>query len=286
VPASLVEKASAKINLTLRVLGRRVDGYHELESLVVFADLADTLTLQPGVTTALDIAGPFAGPSGPTADNLVLKAVAALRQRIDGLTAGHFRLEKNIPVAAGIGGGSADAAAALRLLACVNGLALDDPRLGEAARNVGADVPVCLASRPRIMRGVGEQLSPLLDLPPLPAVLVNPGVALATRDVFAKFVSAQASKKSIADVPRTHDAMIAFLASHENDLTQGAIACVPVIAEVLDALCAIPGVRLARMSGSGATCFALFTTLGEAAAAAWLLQAAHKDWWVCPATIG
>jgi 4-diphosphocytidyl-2-C-methyl-D-erythritol kinase len=286
VPASLVEKASAKINLTLRVLGRRADGYHELESLVAFADLADTLTLQPGVTTALDIAGPFAGPSGPTADNLVLKAVAALRQRIDGLTAGHFRLEKNIPVAAGIGGGSADAAAALRLLARVNGLALDDPRLGEAAMNVGADVPVCLASRPRIMRGVGEQLSPLLDLPPLPAVLVNPGVALATRDVFAKFVSAQASKKSIADVPRTHDAIIQFLESHGNDLTQGAIACVPVIAEVLDALRAIPGVRLARMSGSGTTCFALFATLGEAAAAAWLLQTAYKDWWVCPATIG
>jgi 4-diphosphocytidyl-2-C-methyl-D-erythritol kinase len=286
VPASLVEIASAKINLTLRVLGRRADGYHDLESLVAFADLADTLTLQPGVTTSLDIAGPFAGLSGPTADNLVLKAVAALRQRIESVTAGHFLLEKNIPVAAGIGGGSADAAAALRLLARVNGLVLDDPRLMEAAMAVGADVPVCLASRPRIMRGVGDRLSPPLALPPLAAVLVNPGVALATRDVFAKFVSAQGSKGSIADVPRTEDAVIAFLASHENDLTQGAIACVPVIAVVLDALRAIPGVRLARMSGSGATCYALFTTLGEAAAAAWLLQAAHKDWWVCPAAIG
>jgi 4-diphosphocytidyl-2-C-methyl-D-erythritol kinase len=286
VPSSLVEKACAKINLTLRVRGRRADGYHDLESLVAFADLADTLTLQPGVATALDIAGPFAELSGPTADNLVLKAVAALRQRIDGLKAGHFMLEKNLPVAAGIGGGSADAAAALRLLARVNGLAFDDPRLTASAMNVGADVPVCLTSRPRIMRGVGDGLSPPLDLPPMPAVLINPGVALATRDVFAKFVSEDASNGNIADVPRPVDAMIEFLQRHGNDLTQAAIACVPVVAEVLDALRAVPGVRLARMSGSGATCFALFTSAGEAAAAAWLLQAAYKDWWVRPAMIG
>lgn len=286
MPSSLVEKACAKINLTLRVRGRRADGYHDLESLVAFADLADTLTLQPGVATALDIAGPFAELSGPTADNLVLKAVAALRQRIDGLKAGHFMLEKNLPVAAGIGGGSADAAAALRLLARVNGLAFDDPRLTASAMNVGADVPVCLTSRPRIMRGVGDGLSPPLDLPPMPAVLINPGVALATRDVFAKFVSEDASNGNIADVPRPVDAMIEFLQRHGNDLTQAAIACVPVVAEVLDALRAVPGVRLARMSGSGATCFALFTSAGEAAAAAWLLQAAYKDWWVRPAMIG
>jgi len=286
VPAPLVEKASAKINLTLRVLGRRADGYHDLESLVAFADLADTLTLQPGVTTALDVSGPFAAASGDVADNLVLKAVARLRQRIDGLTAGQFQLEKNIPAAAGIGGGSADAAAALRLLARVNGIALDDQRLAAVALEVGADVPVCLISRACIMRGVGDQLAPPLDLPAMPAVLVNPRVAVPTRDVFAKFVSAQGSKNNIADVPRSDEAMIAFLTQHGNDLTQGAIACGPVIAEVLDALGAIPGVRLARMSGSGATCFALFLTPGEAAAAARLLQNAHQDWWVCPATIG
>jgi 4-diphosphocytidyl-2-C-methyl-D-erythritol kinase len=285
VAPPLVEKASAKINLTLRVLGRRADGYHDLESLVVFADLADTLTLQPGQSTGLDIAGPFAGPSGPAADNLVLKAVAALRKRIDGLTAGHFLLEKNLPVAAGIGGGSADAAATLRLLARVNGLSFDDPRLADAALNVGADVPVCLASRPRIMRGVGDKLSPLLDLPPLAAVLVNPRVALATRDVFAKFSIAQTGTTNIAGVPCTLDAVIEFLEQHGNDLAQAAITCAPVIAEVLDAMRAVPGVRLARMSGSGATCFALFMTAGEAAAAAWLLQEAHDDWWVRPAMI-
>ena len=165
----LVEQAPAKINLTLRVRGRRADGYHELESLVAFADLADTLTLQPGGTAALEVCGPFAAASGPVADNLVLKAVAALRKGIDGLTAGRFQLEKKLPVAAGIGGGSADAAAALRLLARVNGLALDDPRLSAAALATGADVPVCLAARPCIMRGLGERLSAPLALPSLPA---------------------------------------------------------------------------------------------------------------------
>ena len=195
-------------------------------------------------------------------------------------------LASDTSVRPGIGGGSADAAAALRLLARVNGLALDDERLTAAALAVGADVPVCLASRPRIMRGVGEKLSPPVELPPLPAVLVNPGVALATRDVFGKLVISQGGKKDIAEVPRGLDAAIEFLEQHGNDLAQAAIACAPVIAEVLDAMRAVPGVRLARMSGSGATCFALFTSAGEAAAAAWLLQEAHEDWWVRPAMIG
>jgi 4-diphosphocytidyl-2-C-methyl-D-erythritol kinase len=286
VSAPLAERAFAKINLALRVLGRRADGYHELESLVAFADLADTLTLQPGIETALDISGPFAAASGPVSGNLVLKAVAVLRQRVGDLTAGRFLLEKNIPVAAGIGGGSTDAAAALRLIARANGLALDDPRLNEAALVVGADVPVCLDQRPRIMCGVGDLLSAPLDLPPLAAVLVNPGVALATREVFTKFAGPQGSKTNLADVPRQHDALIEFLSRHGNDLTQGAIDCVPVIADVLVALQALPGVRLARMSGSGATCFALFATPGEAASAAQRLKAENGDWWVYSGIIG
>lgn len=283
--APLVEQAPAKINLTLRVLGRRADGYHELESLVAFADIADTLTLRPGGETALDVCGPFAAASGTVSDNLVLKAAAALRQHIAGLTAGRFLLEKNIPAAAGLGSGSADAAAALRLIARANGLALDDPRLSEAARKVGADVPVCLASHACIMRGIGEQLSAPLELPPMPALLVNPGAGLATRDVFAKFTSTQGGKDSLADVPATHDALIEYLGRHGNDLTQAAIRCLPVIAGVLAALRALPAVRLVRMSGSGPTCFALFTTSGEAAAAAQRLKAEHKDWWVYSATI-
>ncbi len=284
--ASLVEQAPAKINLTLRVLGRRADGYHELESLVAFADLADTLSLQPGLKTALDVSGPFAAASGKVSDNLVLKAVAALRQRKGALKAGGFHLEKNIPVAAGIGGGSADAAAALRLLARIIGLALDDPRLTSAALHVGADVPVCLDPRSRIMRGVGDLLSEPLDLPPLPAVLINPGVALATRDVFVKFSGTQGSKKYLAHVPSIQNALIEFLRGHGNDLTQAAIACAPVIADVLYALRALPAVRLTRMSGSGPTCFALFPSSGEAAAAAQRLKAERKDWWVYSGIIG
>jgi 4-diphosphocytidyl-2-C-methyl-D-erythritol kinase len=286
VSAALIETAPAKINLTLRVRGRRQDGYHELESLVVFADLADRLTLQPGAKTALDIAGPFAAPSGPVADNLVLKALAALRARVPWLEAGHFQLEKNIPVAAGIGGGSADAAAALRLLARANDIAPDDARLAAAALSVGADVPVCLAARARIMRGIGDLLSAPLELPALPAVLVNPRVPLATRDVFGKFSLAPGSRDYLGAVPGELNAMIAFLGAQGNDLTPAAIACVPVIADVLMALRALPGVRFAGMSGSGATCFALLASRGEAAAAAQQLAAAHRDWWVTPATLG
>jgi len=286
VAAVLTENAPAKINLTLRVLGRRADGYHRLESLVAFADLADTLSLQPCCDAALDITGPFTSACGPVAGNLVLKAFAALRERIAGLKAGRFVLEKNIPVAAGLGGGSADAAASLRLLARANSLAPDDPRLAEAAPTVGSDVPVCLESHARIMRGVGEELSAALDLPPLAALLVNPGVPLATRDVFARFSGNQDGKASLAGVPRERGALIEWLGAHGNDLTHSAIACVPVIADVLQALGAMPGARLARMSGSGPTCFALFASPGEATAAAQCLKTERKDWWVCPTTLG
>ncbi|MEI9804012.1 MAG: 4-(cytidine 5'-diphospho)-2-C-methyl-D-erythritol kinase [Pseudolabrys sp.] len=284
--AALVEKAPAKINLTLRIVGRRPDGYHELESLVAFADLADTLTLEPGAAASLEVTGPFAGPSGPAADNLVLKAEAALRKCVDGLISGCFQLEKHIPVAAGIGGGSADAAAALRLLARLNNLAGDDPRLMAAALETGADVPVCLGSRATVMRGIGEKLSVPLDLPHLPAVLINPRVAVPTRDVFAKFAGTQSGTALPEPVPVGAEGFIAFLERHGNDLTSGAIACAPAVAEVLDALRALPNALLARMSGSGATCFALFASAGEAAAAAWLLQAQHKDWFVYPTTLG
>ena len=285
----LTETAPAKINLTLRVLGRRQSGdhtgYHELESLVAFADLADRLTLEPGEPLSLDVTGRFAAASGDVSDNLVLRAVAALRQRMPTVKAGRFRLEKSIPVAAGVGGGSADAAAALRLLAHANGLSLDDPRLMEAASAVGADVPVCLASKARIMRGIGEQLSPPADLPPLFAVLVNPGVTVATRDVFAKLVIRQSGGPALTAPPRGFDETIAFLQRHGNDLAEPAIACAPVIAEVLTVLEATAGCRLARMSGSGATCFALYASAGEAASAAKTLQASHDAWWVTPAVL-
>lgn len=284
--AALAEQAPAKINLTLRVIGRREDGYHTLESLVAFAELADTLTLQPGPAHTLDISGPFGPACGAAADNLVLKALNALRERVSELKTGHFSLEKNIPVAAGLGGGSSDAAAALRLLALSNDLALSDPRLAEVAGATGADVPVCLDPRTRVMRGVGDELSVALDFPPLPALLVNPGVPLATREVFAKFDAGRAGQKPLGDLPKSLDAAMAFLGSYGNDLTPAAIACQPEVAAVIERLQAVPGVRLVRMSGSGPTCFALFNSAGEAAATARLLATECRDWWVCPTMLG
>ena len=283
--SALSERAFAKINLTLRVVGRRSDGYHELESLVAFADVADTLTLVPGATDGLDISGPFAGKSGPAGDNLVLKSLAELRRCIAGLKGGRFRLEKNLPVAAGIGGGSADAAAALRLLAKANGIALGDSRLMAAARAVGADVPVCMDSRPRIMRGIGEVLSDPVDLAPIPAVLVNPGVALVTREVFGKFRGAHV-RPGLAGVPAKTGALIDLLRQGDNDLTDAAMACAPVVGDVLAALRGAPGNVLVRMSGSGATCFALFGSRGEAEAAAQRIKKERATWWVQAASIG
>jgi 4-diphosphocytidyl-2-C-methyl-D-erythritol kinase len=184
-PRELTEFAPAKINLTLHVLGRRADGYHEIESLVAFADIGDRLTFVPGDTLELEVGGPSAEAAGEGEDNLVLKAARALAEGVDGLRTGRFVLDKQLPVAAGLGGGSSDAAAALRLLARHNNLPLNDPRLHAAARATGADVPVCLDPKARMMRGIGEILSGPIALPELPAVLVNPGVAVPTKDVFA-----------------------------------------------------------------------------------------------------
>ncbi|MGE0039132.1 MAG: 4-(cytidine 5'-diphospho)-2-C-methyl-D-erythritol kinase, partial [Xanthobacteraceae bacterium] len=180
-----VDTAPAKVNLTLRVLGRQADGYHDLESLVAFAGVGDRLSFVPGRALSLTVRGPTAAAAGELDSNLVLKAARALADRVPGLRVGRFEMSKRLPVAAGLGGGSSDAAAALRLLARASRIALDDPRLMEAARVTGADVPVCLDPRPRVMRGIGDVLSDPLDLPRLPAVLVNPGVAVPTKDVFA-----------------------------------------------------------------------------------------------------
>ena len=181
---SLAALAPAKVNLTLRILGRRADGYHELESLVVFAGCGDHLTFHAGPDLDLTVAGPTAGQSGAVADNLVLRAAKALADQVPGLTVGRFALTKELPAGAGLGGGSADAAAALRLLAHANALALDDPRLVAVARATGADVPVCLDPRPRVMRGIGDILSAPLALPKLGIIIVHPGIAMPTPPVF------------------------------------------------------------------------------------------------------
>jgi 4-diphosphocytidyl-2-C-methyl-D-erythritol kinase len=294
LPTSLVENAPAKVNLTLRVLGRRADGYHEISSLVAFADRGDRLNLTPSGELALTLAGPRAPAAGEVADNLVLKAARALQARIPGLRLGAFHLEKELPVAAGLGGGSADAAAALRLLAQANELAPDDPRLYEAARSTGADVPVCLDPRPRLMRGIGEKLSAPIALPPLHALLINPGVALATKDVFAGWSVASEPAvpfdlDAIAKMdgkPGGYARLLPLLLAQPNDLEDSAIALAPVIAEVLAAVRTLPGCGLARMSGSGATCFALFSAKAEAAAAEKILRAKYPAWWIYATTLG
>ena len=282
--AALVERAPAKVNLTLRVLGRRADGYHTIDSLVVFAGVGDRLTLVPGGPLRLSVRGRNAAAAGTVADNLVLRAAQALAAEVRGLTLGRFTLHKRLPVAAGLGGGSADAAAALRLLARANGLARDDRRLMRAARKLGADVPVCVDARARNMRGIGERLSNPLAIPPLPAVLVNPGVAVATKDVFATSDRMQAQRGGWARVPRAiprgRAAFLAFLAGQSNDLEPAAIKLAPAIATVLARLRTMPGCELARMSGSGATCFGIFTSPRAAAAAARRITALHPQWWV------
>jgi 4-diphosphocytidyl-2-C-methyl-D-erythritol kinase len=281
VSAVLRETARAKINLNLRVVGGRPDGYHDLESLVTFADFGDELTLSPGEETSVDVTGRFAWNSGATVDNLVVKAARAL-----GLPAGRFTLEKHIPLAAGLGGGSADAAAALRLLAQANGLKPDDHRLMEAARTCGADVPVCLESKSRIIRGLGDRLEVPMALPELHAVLVNPGVALPTADVFASFRGDEPSNMPVDHVPLERGALVAWLAARGNCLTRAAISRVGANTEVLDAIGELPGCRLTRMTGSGATCFGLFDDALCAEGAAMQLSQAHANWWIRPVRLG
>jgi len=286
---ALVDFAPAKVNLTLHVLGRRADGYHELESLTVFADVGDRLTLAPGGGLSLDAAGPTAAAAGEGGDNLVLKAARALAERIAGLRVGSFSLEKQLPVAAGLGGGSSDAAAALQLIAKANALSLDDPRIRDAARATGADVPVCLDPKARIMRGIGEVLSAPIALPPLPAVLINPGVAVPTKDVFGALAA-----PALAGAPKRDDiiaqpefaAVIAALKSRRNDLEAPALRIQPVIGDVLAALRATKDCALARMSGSGATCFGLYEDESAATAAAQAIAARHPAWWVRATALG
>jgi len=286
----IVDTAPAKVNLTLRVLGRRPDGYHDIESLVAFADLSDRLFFAPDGKLALAVTGPGAGQTGEDAENLVLKAARALAARIPGVTLGAFRLQKNLPVAAGLGGGSSDAAAALRLLARANRLAAADPRLYEAARSTGADVPVCLDRRPRLMRGIGEVLSEPIALPRFCALLVNPRLALATKSVFSGWrASANAAPPfdlAASAKMQSEDEVLRGLASQANDLEAPAIALAPVIAEVLAALRALEGCRLARMSGSGATCFGLFSSVAEREAAAKVLRSKFRNWWMSETWLG
>lgn len=283
----LREFAPAKINLYLHVLGRRADGYHNLESLVSFADIGDDLALEPGAMPALTLDGPMAAGLSAGNDNLILKAARLFAEAFPGALTGQFYLTKNLPVASGIGGGSSDAAAALRLLARANRIALAEPRLMGLAQALGADVPVCLEARPRIMRGIGHDLEPIMMSAMMPALLVNPGVAVETRAVFEQLglqpgegFTPSRPPESVSGDPALH-----ILASTRNDLEAPAVTGAGAIEGALYAVRAASGCRFARMSGSGATCFGLFETLAEARDAADSIEVSHPHWWVRPCRI-
>lgn len=273
---TFAEPAPAKVNLALHVVGRRPDGYHLLDSLVVFAGVGDSLAARPAEGLSLAIDGPFAAGLDAGPGNLVLRAAALARPPHRGAA---LRLTKALPVASGLGGGSADAAAALRLLARLWAAPLPPPG---AVLGLGADVPVCLAGRPARMRGVGEALEPV-SLPPFWLVLANPGAPVATGAVFAGLSRRDNAPMTAPGPLADAAALAAWLARQRNDLEAPALRLAPAIAETLAALAARPGCLLSRMSGSGATCFGLFAAEPPARAAAAALAAARPDWWVAAA---
>ena len=272
--------APAKVNLYLHVLGRRPDGYHRLDSLVAFADIGDRLTARPAEALSLTVGGPEAGAvAGLGEDNLVIRAARLLMARA-GIAAGAaLHLEKHLPAAAGIGGGSSDAAATLRGLATLWQVRLGEPELMELAVQLGADVPACLAGRPVWVGGVGEEIMPAEALPEAGIVLANPRCPLPTAAVFQRCRGPYRTAGRFDPVPSDAAGLAALLASRHNDLTEAARGLVPEIGMVLDRLAALPAALLARMSGSGATCFALFADRAAALAAGKILAQAESFWW-------
>jgi len=288
---ALADFAAAKVNLTLEIPGRRPDGYHEIVSLVVFADVGDRLTFHPAETRdiSLDAEGPFA--AAIDGDNLILRAARVFLEAEPNARGGHFVLDKRLPVAGGIGGGSADAGAAVRLLARANAAAPDwRARLLPDLARLGADIPVCVESRAAWVRGIGERVAPLEAMPALPAVLVNPGVPLPTGAVFGALGAPPLNAG--ADAIETPVAfpdpgpLLAFLRDHGNDLEPPARRMVPGIGDVLAALSRAEGCLLARLSGSGPTCYGIFGSDADAARAARTLADAHPGWWISPTRLG
>jgi 4-diphosphocytidyl-2-C-methyl-D-erythritol kinase len=282
------EAAPAKVNLALHVTGRRDDGYHELESLVVFAGVADELVARPAKRDSLTVAGPFAAAAGSGDTNLVARAVAAFRARWPDHVQGGLAIElnKNLPVAAGLGGGSADAAAALRLMASLGEDEVSFADLSALAATVGADVPVCLLSRPTEVRGIGEILHPLRAFPKTHIVLVNPLVPVVTADVFRRLQSRQNPPLPALPSPMTRPAELGlWLTETRNDLEPPATALVPAIGELIAELAALDGCILSRMSGSGGTVFGLFASASRAHQAAHDLRERHREYWVAAAPV-
>lgn len=276
--------APAKINLYLHVTGLRTDGYHALDSLIVFADVHDTLRLAPAEDLSLIVEGPHGEGLSTDSENLVIKAADRLREAAGIETGVHMVLEKNLPVASGIGGGSADCAAALTGLARLWNVDTGAVNLAQLGLTLGADVPVCLFGRAAFMSGIGEDIAAAPILPPAWLVLVNPGAGLSTPAVFEARRAALGDKWSepgqFEEPPVNAADLAGLLRTRNNDLTDGAISLQPVIGDVLQALDKTDGVLLARMSGSGATCFGLFNDSGGAERAAAVLGGKHPQWWI------
>ncbi|MFV0513446.1 MAG: 4-(cytidine 5'-diphospho)-2-C-methyl-D-erythritol kinase [Jhaorihella sp.] len=272
--AAIEAFAPAKINLTLHVTGRRRDGYHLLDSLVVFADIGDRVIVHHAPDLSLRVIGPMAAGVPAGGGNLVLKAA-----RLAGVGDAAIVLDKHLPAASGIGGGSSDAAATLRALGQSHGAAAANPLA------LGADVPVCLAARTARMRGIGEDVAALHGIPPLPCVLVNPGVSLSTPEVFAALERTDGA--AMPDIEGFSDvtACIGWLADQRNDLEAPARTLAPAIGEALAAL-RHSGAGLVRMSGSGATCFGLFADRNAADRAGAAIARARPGWWVRAAWLG
>lgn len=277
---SVTRTAPAKINLDLLVTGRRADGYHELDSVVVFAGIADSVSAGPGDGLRLLVDGPYAAQVPASGDNLVVRAAEELAWAARRKADATLRLVKRLPVAAGLGGGSADAAAALSALNVLWGLDFPPERLRDVGLAVGADVPVCLYGRPARMRGVGERLDPVRGLPELPMLLVNPGIRVVTADVFRalRLPDEPLERQPFPAHPSVLQ-LSAWLAASRNDLEAPAMGLTPAIGETLELLRGLPGCHLARMSGSGATCWGLFATERALLAAEARLATTRPDWW-------
>jgi 4-diphosphocytidyl-2-C-methyl-D-erythritol kinase len=282
--AAVREAAPAKLNLFLHIIGRRRDGMHLIDSLVVFAELGDVVTVAPADSLSLTRAGPMAADLPPVEDDLVFQTATRLAAAAGAAAGAAIEVQKNLPVASGIGGGSADAAAAIRGLSRLWQIDLPPERLSALAQELGADVAVCLESKPARVGGIGERLSPADPLAPLYAVLVNPRIAVATAEVFAAYAAgpqaAAAELENGEPWSREPEQFAQQLAAYRNDLSAAAMSLCPAIADVLAALDAQPACLLARLSGSGATCFGLFATPADAQAAAAALARDHPDWWV------
>ena len=277
--------ARAKVNLYLHIIGRRADGYHLLDSLIVFADTGDEISLAPADRLSMTIDGPFAAGLSAGSDNLVLRAAQALQEVTNTRSGAAIRLTKNLPVASGIGGGSADAAATLDGLCGLWDVAPGRAALLQIAARLGADVPVCLDGVASFVGGIGEELAPARGLPPAWLLLANPKVATPTPAVFKARQGPFSKAARWSEPPRDFADFAARLRSSANDLTEAAISVTPAIRDVLVALAALPGCVLARLSGSGATCFGLFADEAAARAAETKLHSARPDWWVAAAPI-